>query len=104
MRQRADGRWYWHWDPAFIRIDDEPARHAPRERLKAAAAALTIPTMIVRGGESDVVSEAGIADMLKLVPGAEYVNVPAAGHMVAGDDNDVFAAYLDAFLSRARPE
>ena len=104
VRQRPDGRWYWHWDPAFIRIDDEPARHAPRERLEAAAAALTIPTMIVRGGESDVVSDAGIAHMLELVPSAEYVYVPAAGHMVAGDDNDVFAGYLDTFLSRLRPE
>jgi non-heme chloroperoxidase len=100
VRLRDDGRWYWHWDPAFIRIDDEPARHAPRQRLRAAAAALTIPTLIVRGGESDVVGDAGIADMLDLVPSAEYVYVPAAGHMVAGDDNDVFAGHLDTFLSR----
>ena len=103
VRQRDDGRWYWHWDPAFLRIEDEPARHTPRERLQAAAAALTIPTMIVRGAESDIVSDAGIADMLTLVPSAEYVNVPAAGHMVPGDDNDVFAGHLDAFLSRIPP-
>ena len=100
VRLRADGRWYWHWDPAFIRIGDEPARQTPRERLKAAAALLTIPTLIVRGGASDVVSDAGIADMLELVPSAEYVYVPGAGHMVAGDENDVFAGYLDTFLSR----
>lgn len=99
VRQRADGRWYWHWDPAFMRIDDEPQRHIDPERLRAAASRLTIPTLIVRGARSDVVSDAGLADMLKLVPHAQAIDVQAAGHMVAGDDNDVFAARLEAFLT-----
>jgi hypothetical protein len=38
--------------------------------------------------------------MLRLVPHAESVDVQAAGHMVAGDDNDVFAARLEVFLAR----
>jgi pimeloyl-ACP methyl ester carboxylesterase len=46
------------------------------------------------------VSDAGMADMLALMPTAESVDMPAAGHMVAGDDNDVFAAQLGAFLDR----
>lgn len=104
VRQRADGRWYWHWDPAFMRIDDEPSRRISRERLWAAASRVTIPTLIVRGQQSDVVSDAGLADMLKLVPHAERVDVQAAGHMVAGDDNDVFAAALEAFVEALDPE
>jgi pimeloyl-ACP methyl ester carboxylesterase len=100
VRQRADGRWYWHWDPAFLRIDDEPQRRIDPERLAAAAAQLTVPTLIVRGKQSDVVSDAGLADMLRLVPHAEAVDVAAAGHMIAGDDNDVFTSRLEAFLAR----
>jgi pimeloyl-ACP methyl ester carboxylesterase len=100
VRQRPDGRWYWHWDPAFITIGDEPRRHADPERLRAAAASLRIPTLLVRGAQSDVVSDASMSDMLQLVPGAESVEIPAAGHMVAGDDNDVFATKLEAFLAR----
>jgi pimeloyl-ACP methyl ester carboxylesterase len=100
VRQRADGRWYWHWDPAFIRIDDEPQRRIDPERLAAAASRLTVPTLIVRGQQSDVVSDAGLADMLRLVPHAEAVDVAAAGHMIAGDDNDVFTSRLEAFLAR----
>jgi pimeloyl-ACP methyl ester carboxylesterase len=105
VRQRADGRWYWHWDPAFMRIDDEPQRRIDPERLRVAASHLDIPTLIVRGAQSDVVSDEGLADMLQLVPHAQAVGVQAAGHMVAGDDNDVFAARLDAFLTQveARP-
>jgi pimeloyl-ACP methyl ester carboxylesterase len=103
LRQRSDGRWYWHWDPTFIRIGDEPQRHTEPDRLRAAAAQLDIPLLIVRGIESDVVSDEGLRDMLELVPHAEVVHVKAAGHMVAGDDNDVFADRLEEFLDRVNP-
>jgi pimeloyl-ACP methyl ester carboxylesterase len=99
VRRRDDGRWYWHWDPEFIRDEDEPRTYTERPRLERAAADLTIPTLIVRGLQSDVVSDAGLADMLRFVPHAQVVEVGHAGHMVAGDDNDVFAARLEAFLS-----
>lgn len=99
VRQRDDGRWYWHWDPAFIRIDDEPQRRIDPERLGSAASRLAIPTLVVRGKQSDVVSDAGLADMLRLIPHAETVDVAAAGHMIAGDDNDVFASRLEAFVA-----
>jgi len=100
LRQGADGRWRWHWDPAFIQIDDEPQRQADPARLRAAASSLRIPTLLVRGMRSDVVSEAGMLDMLRLVPSAERVDIPGAGHMVVGDDNDVFVGCLEAFLDR----
>lgn len=48
--------------------------------------------------QSDVVSEAGLEDMRTRMPMAEAVEVGAAGHMVAGDDNDVFAGALEGFL------
>ena len=98
VRLHEDGRWYWHWDPAFIRIGDEPQREADPDRLRAAAAAVRAPTLLVRGARSDVVSDAGIADMRRLMPAAETILIPAAGHMVAGDDNDVFVAGIESFL------
>jgi non-heme chloroperoxidase len=100
VRLGEDGRWRWHWDPAFMQIDDEPQRQIDPTRLHRAAAAVTIPTLIVRGVQSDVVSEAGLADMLRRIPAAEVADVAAAGHMVAGDDNDVFASALEDFLAR----
>jgi hypothetical protein len=36
--------------------------------------------------------------MLRLVPTAERVDIAGAGHMVVGDDNDVFVGCLEAFL------
>lgn len=100
VRLHDDGRWYWHWDPEFIRSSegDEPRRHTDPERLAAAARKVTAPTLVVRGGKSDVVSDEGIANMLELVPHAEIADVSDAGHMVAGDDNEVFAAAIVEFL------
>jgi pimeloyl-ACP methyl ester carboxylesterase len=98
VRLWDDGRWHWHWDPAFMRIDNEPQRGFDQERLAASARRITCPTLIVRGAQSDVLSDAGIEDMVSLIPHATVVEVAGAGHMVAGDDNDVFGNALEEFL------
>jgi non-heme chloroperoxidase len=98
VRQGDDGRWRWHWDPGFMWNPDEPQRRVGVERLEDAAAHLVAPTLIVRGMRSDIVSDAGLEDMKRRVPCARVVEVGAAGHMVAGDDNDVFAGALEDFL------
>ena len=100
VRRGADGRWYWHWDPAFLRSSEShPKRMVDRTRLLAAAAGLTVPTLLVRGMESDVVSPEGAGELLSLVPSARLVDVAGAGHMVAGHDNDVFARSVIDFLA-----
>ena len=100
VRQRQDGRWYWHWDPRMMPQDlDEPTRRVAVERLSAAARAVTTPTLLVRGRQSDVLSPEGVRDFRALVPHAQFVDVGDAGHMVAGDDNDAFASAVRLFLN-----
>jgi pimeloyl-ACP methyl ester carboxylesterase len=99
VRQREDGRWYWHWDPRMMPRDiDEPTREVDMDRLRAAARAVTVPTLLVRGRQSDVLGEEGVREFLELVPHARFVAVGGAGHMVAGDDNDAFAHAVIDFL------
>jgi pimeloyl-ACP methyl ester carboxylesterase len=100
VRLGSDGRWRWHWDPAFLDDGDEPRRDADQERARAAARRIRVPTLLVRGAESDIVSPAGAAELLALIPGSELVDIPAAGHMVAGDDNDIFTRRVIEFLTR----
>ena len=59
-----DGRWYWHWDPAFLTVpkDDQFVR---MDKLEQAVIDLTIPILLIRGKLSDVVSEEGV----KRLPG-----------------------------------
>jgi pimeloyl-ACP methyl ester carboxylesterase len=100
LRQGDDGRWRWHWDPRFVRrMQPDPSfSHA---RLSAAARAIAVPTLIVRGRMSDVLSEDGVRELRALIPHAEFADVAGASHMVAGDDNDAFSASVIEFLRRA---
>jgi len=97
VRLGADDRWYWHWDPQFLSQSDEGLSPAHADRLNRAAAAITVPTLLVRGQHSDVVSDAGVEQMLTLIPHA-IVQSADAGHMIAGDDNIVFASHVVQFL------
>lgn len=109
LRLGEDGRWRWHWDPRFIATDPvvSASRVAEiRARMAQAAAAVRVPTLLVRGADSDVVRQQGVDDLRRrmsgLADGLEVVTVPGAGHMVAGDRNDPFArAMLDFLLRQA---
>jgi non-heme chloroperoxidase len=101
VRIGGDGRYYWHWDPAYraARRDLEKRRI----RLEECARNLRLPTLLVRGEFSDVLTEEGARRFLSLCPHAEYVNVSGAAHMVAGDRNDTFARSVIGFLQRTVP-
>jgi pimeloyl-ACP methyl ester carboxylesterase len=96
LRLREDGRLHWHWDPRML--DGRGPRDF--ERMGRAAEALTIPTLLVRGQMSDVLSPEGARAFLDLAPHAEFVDIAGADHMVAGDRNDAFNAATFDFLER----
>ncbi|MBW2457097.1 MAG: alpha/beta hydrolase [Deltaproteobacteria bacterium] len=103
LRLRDDGRLHWHWDPAFLNIvrERDPVEHLRRK--ERAAQRLRVPTLLVRGGLSDLVTEEGARQFLALVPHARYVDVSGAAHMVAGDRNDRFTAAVVEFLTEVTP-
>ncbi|MCT7657212.1 alpha/beta fold hydrolase [Mycobacterium deserti] len=99
LRLRDDGRWYWHWDPAFLTAPmDDPFVRV--EKLERAVIESTIPILLIRGKLSDVVSAEGVKDFLEKVPRAEFVELSEAGHTAAGDDNDAFSEVVVEFVSR----
>ncbi len=107
LRHASDGRWYWHWDPTFIGgklggEDETRSSLVDPARLKQAAAAIVVPTLLVRGRVSDLLSEEGARELLELVPHAQMVDVAGAGHMVAGDRNDLFNDSVVGFLDTVR--
>ena len=101
VRLGADGRYRWHWDPRYRAGNADPV--ARRLRMEAAARGLTVPTLLVRGGLSDLLSEAGAQHFLGLNPAIEYVRVAGAAHMVAGERNDAFGTAVLGFLRRHLP-
>ncbi|MCV7030293.1 alpha/beta fold hydrolase [Mycobacterium sherrisii] len=94
-----DGRWYWHWDPAFMTAPgDDPELRT--DNFERAAARLQIPILLIRGKLSDVVSPKGVQHFLDTVPRAEFVELSHAGHTAAGDDNDAFTQAVVDFVRR----
>jgi non-heme chloroperoxidase len=98
LRLGDDGRWRWHWDPKFISADGRTRNTLTPDRLIEAARGLRVPTLLVRGKLSDVVSLEGAAEFQAAVPHARFVDVTGAGHMVAGDRNDLFTEAVIGFL------
>ena len=94
-----EGRYYWHWDPRMFREGRGPR---DSDGLREAARNLKVPTLLVRGRLSDVLSQEGVDDFLQLVPHAEFADIAGADHMVAGDRNDAFNEAVFAFLERHR--
>lgn len=95
VAQRTDGRWYWRWDPRLL---EQKPRSALEERLRDAARCIAIPTLLVRGKRSQMITAEGLAEFQDCVPHAKVAEI-GAGHMVAGDDNDAFSAAITAFLA-----
>lgn len=105
-----DGRYFWHWDPAFMQMgrDADERREAVQDAvdklnaLEDSARKIKIPTLLIRGGRSRIVSDEGVREFRELVPHAEFVDIPEADHMVAGDANDAFNDAVFRFIDKYR--
>ena len=74
LRQGADGRYRWHWDPAFI---DGPRTintggGTVQQNLIRAARGLTIPVLLVRGQQSELVTEEAVQAFREIGPACGF--------------------------------
>jgi pimeloyl-ACP methyl ester carboxylesterase len=100
LRLGAGGRYYWHWDPRLMSGDAGAASRVFKQIGEGMRAAVPVPTLLVRGADSDVVSDAGVAALREVMPHVEVFDVAHAGHMVAGDSNELFNGAMLEFLAR----
>lgn len=100
LREGADGRFRWHWDPKFItgmrRVSAPTAEALQQPRYED----LALPIHLVRGRMSELVSETAAQAFLTRLPNGSFTDVADAGHMVAGDRNDAFLEAVITFLER----
>lgn len=83
-QNRHDARASYYWDPKNL-WDELPK--------------ITVPTLIVRGGKSEVLQDKTVDDMLQAFPNARAVTVEEAGHTVPEDRMEEFIAVLEPFLA-----
>jgi len=102
LRAHPDGRFHWHWDQRMMTDTRADPRHM-LALLDAADWTDRVPTLLVRGMKSDIVTDDGVEDLKRRIPALEIADIRGAGHMVAGDRNDDFNAAVIEFLSRVMP-
>ena len=100
LRLRKDGRLYWHWDPRLLEVGHDIERVSVEDCLDDLRRISPIPTLLVRGANSDVVNDEGVSHLREYIPHLEVVETAGAGHMVAGDRNDPFNTAVIEFLER----
>jgi len=101
LRLKADGRYYWHWDPLFLtdRTGMGEVREERFKQLENSAKRITVPTLLVQGALSDILTNKEKEEFLNAVPHAKFAEIQQATHMVVGDKNDIFAEAIVDFLS-----
>ena len=108
LRLHDDGRWYWHWDPRFMALQEpdepgldgipSPAHGAGRSGSRTPPGASRCRRCSCAARRATCSARRARRAMLALVPHAKQVDVAGAGHMVAGDRNDRFNAAVVDFL------
>jgi esterase len=99
LRQQADGNWVWKYDRKRFQQMDRDVHTAERRALAEGLAKVTVPTLVVRGAESDVFHEEDAERLVQRLPDGRYVTIPRAGHTVQGDNPKDLAEALREFLS-----
>ena len=70
-----------------------------RKRLKNYAQSIYVPTLLIKGALSNVLTQQEVDDFLKTIPHTEFIEIDKAAHMIAGDRNDIFANSAISFLT-----
>ncbi|MDP6550173.1 MAG: alpha/beta hydrolase [Dehalococcoidia bacterium] len=92
-----NGKIGWRFDRA-VREQRRNGTSAPSIDLWPALPKITCPTLVVRGGETDLLGADVARQMVETIPDARLVEVPLAGHMVFEDNPGGFLAAVGSFL------
>ncbi len=99
LKESSDGKIVWRLDKAIF---DPAIKPEPPERMWPLLEKIKCPTLIVRGGVSDILTAETCEKMVKVIPGSRWVEIPEAGHMVIEDNPEaVNAAVLDFLKTSA---
>jgi len=100
LRRTPEGKFVWKWDPRPRRAGFNASRWEDRRsRLWAQVDQIKCPTLVVRGAESDVLSEENATAFTNRLRDGHYAVVESAGHTIQGDNPSGLVREMRAFLS-----
>lgn len=98
LRQMPNGKLTWKHDRRHRAKFDAAEWTRRRQGLWDEVARITCPTLVVRGGRSDVFHDEDAEKLAKALPRGSWVRVEDAGHTVQGDNPRGLVAELRRFL------
>lgn len=100
LRQSPSGRITWRYDARGIartRLHPDPKRIVD---LWPVVDRLRVPTLIIRGAQSDFCPVATVAEMRRRNPLISATTIPNAGHYVHDDAPASFCTHVEVFLAQ----
>ena len=97
LKQLPSGKWTWKYDKA-LRAGERGFQASALLNLWDDVRAIRCPTLIIRGGESDILSGDSAQKLQAEIPGCRLAVVEGAGHSVMGDNPASFVAAAREFL------
>jgi pimeloyl-ACP methyl ester carboxylesterase len=98
LKQLPNGKWTWKYDKA-LRAGERSFQASALHNLWEDVRAIRCPTLIIKGGESDILSSESATKLQEVISGSRLAVVPGAGHSVMGDNPTAFVAAVRPFLS-----
>lgn len=97
LRRQDDGTWTWKYDPrTLIGVTARDIMDA-RRPLWDVLHRITCRVLVVRGGDSEIFTDADAERLAKALPHGEWVKVPRARHSVQTDNPVGLAAVVCDF-------
>ncbi len=97
LMRTADGQWTWRYDRALRDPTNRRAGIPPAEGWRLVAN-IAVPTLLVRGAESELLTRAVAERFVAEAPDCQLIEVAGSGHPVPLDRPDDFLAATRPFL------
>ena len=98
LRQLPTGKWSLKHDQRRASDDSWRIAAEQREHILRDVAKISCPTLILRGGKSDVLTDEAAERFAHMLPHARWIRVENAGHNVQGDNPSGLLDAMNPFL------
>ena len=100
LKELPNGNWTWKYDSALRRPGRRMGSDPETEkRLWGYLETLQCPTLLVRGGASDIVAMDTADRMSQAIPNSTLATIEGAGHLVMGDSPSGFQNAVTEFMA-----
>ena len=99
MRQEPDGSWRWKYDRDGLGNRGPEVGPARAAEQRESLTRITCPTLVLRGGSSDMFTDEDAANTVDLLPSGRWVRIDNAGHTIQGDNPRGMLEAMAPFLT-----